>query len=128
VAESPASGDDRPGMPATRPRGSGDQETNWMNYQSDSKTLSPILAKRTGWPNPMSRQNLIPKILKSFIPAINKPAAGSAKTVQMGAFEHAQPEARFGAKPECCSESIEYARSNLSHQQIGGNPAKAAWL
>jgi hypothetical protein len=43
------------------------RETNWMGYQYGSIALRSILGKRTGWVKSMIRQDLILKILKSFI-------------------------------------------------------------
>jgi hypothetical protein len=41
--------------------------TNWMGYPSEDKPFSPILAKRTGWVNPLILKVLILKILRTFI-------------------------------------------------------------
>jgi hypothetical protein len=55
-------------------------ETNLMGYPQDSKLLSSILGKRTGWPKSMIQHSLILKILKSFISRpINKSNAAGRK-------------------------------------------------
>jgi hypothetical protein len=42
-------------------------ETNWLSYATDSMRLSSFFGKRTGWVKAMTSQDLILKMLKSFI-------------------------------------------------------------